>query len=206
MDEAAFLARLSRDHPRRAAHPGPYRAPRIAPSWAAFKTSLEFVGGSSHVTVTPAQLPEAISAIISFKAHQRVVASAAASRLVGPMAGVETASDAGSARQWADVDLAIIVPEMGVCENAAMLLSAVSLPERGLPLLAQHVLALLDLRLLVPDMHEAYLQMAHRRDGQPLPHHLTWVSGPSKTADIEQALVIGAHGCRSMLVLPYAAP
>jgi len=206
MDEAAFLARITRSHPSHAAHPGPYRPERIEPSWPAFKSSLEFVGGSSHAAVTPAQLPEAISAIISFGAHRRVVASAAATRLLGVQSGVETASQAGDARQWNDVDLAIIVPELGVCENAAMLLSAVSLPERGLPLLAQHVLALLDLRLLVADMHEAYLRMAHHRDGQAMPHHLTWISGPSKTADIEQALVIGAHGCRSMMILPFSAP
>jgi L-lactate dehydrogenase complex protein LldG len=36
-----------------------------------------------------------------------------------------------------------------------------------------------------------------------LPHHLTWTSGPSKTADIEQTLVIGAHGARSLTVIAY---
>ena len=36
-------------------------------------------------------------------------------------------------------------------------------------------------------------------------HHLTWISGPSKTADIEQTLVLGAHGPRALAVLGFGA-
>jgi L-lactate dehydrogenase complex protein LldG len=203
MDEAAFLRRLQRPHAVRAAHPGSYR-PRIAQaSYALFQASLESVGGQSHAVIPLAGLSEAVSAVMSIGGHRRVVASRAAAAMLGTVAGLECASDAGRSAQWEDVDLAIIAPEMAVCENAAMLLSAASLPERGLPLLAQHVLALVDLSLLAADMHEAYAAMSHGRGGAALPHHLTWISGPSKTADIEQSLVIGAHGCRSMVVLPF---
>ncbi len=201
MDEAVFIARFrAKPSGPRAPHPGAYAVDGYACDIAAFARALESVGGTMHVPVTRAALGEAVSAFIEIAGHRRVVAAASAVALLPPNPRIELAADPGQAHQWHDVDLALIAPELGVCENAAMLTTADSLPERGLAFLGQHVLALLDTRTLVADLHAAYGVIA----GRKMPHHLTWISGPSKTADIEQTLVIGAHGCRSLVVMPYA--
>ena len=66
---------------------------------------------------------------------------------------------------------------------------------RALFVLSQHLALVVPASGLVNDMHEAYEKVRI-----PRPGYGCFVSGPSKTADIEQALVIGAHGARSCTV------
>jgi L-lactate dehydrogenase complex protein LldG len=55
---------------------------------------------------------------------------------------------------------------------------------------------------LVGGFIEAQATVAARYQAGEALHHVTWMSGPSKTADIEQTLVIGAHGVCALAVLP----
>jgi L-lactate dehydrogenase complex protein LldG len=56
---------------------------------------------------------------------------------------------------------------------------------------------LLDRNSLVDNMHEAYKRI-HFDDAY---QYGTFMSGPSKTADIEQALVMGAQAARGLTVV-----
>jgi L-lactate dehydrogenase complex protein LldG len=94
-----------------------------------------------------------------------------------------------------DVDLFITQSSLGVAENGAVWLTDESFHERVFPFISQHVAVVLDQRYIVSTMHEAYEQIGGSDYGFG-----TFIAGPSKTADIEQSLVLGAHGAMTMTV------
>jgi L-lactate dehydrogenase complex protein LldG len=98
--------------------------------------------------------------------------------------------------QLEPLDLAILPAEFGVAENGAIWLSNRNLPSPVLPFIVQHLILVLATRELVHNMHQAYARLQFQG-----PQYGTFIAGPSKTADIEQSLVIGAHGPRSLTVL-----
>ena len=93
------------------------------------------------------------------------------------------------------VDLAIVQGSFGVAENAAIWLPESALVHRAIAFITQHLAIVLEKHQLVWNMHEAYKKLEIGNNGYGV-----FLAGPSKTADIEQALVIGAHGARSLLV------
>lgn len=94
-----------------------------------------------------------------------------------------------------DVDYFVAAGEFAVAENAAVWVTDQSLRHRVLYFLCQHMALVVPANELVHNMHEAYRRLSFDR-----PQFGLFISGPSKTADIEQSLVIGAHGPRSLTV------
>lgn len=94
-----------------------------------------------------------------------------------------------------DLDFAVMPGQLGVAENAAVWVTDEAVRHRCVYFIAQHLVLVMQGETIVHNMHEAYerLQFDSPRFG-------VFISGPSKTADIEQSLVIGAHGARSLTV------
>ena len=93
------------------------------------------------------------------------------------------------------VDRAYIEGSVGVAENGSVWLYEHQIKNRLLPFICQHLVICLNVNKIVPNLHEAYKQIDVAKEGYGV-----FLAGPSKTADIEQSLVIGAHGARSLLV------
>ncbi|QIZ77131.1 LutC/YkgG family protein [Ferrimonas lipolytica] len=94
-----------------------------------------------------------------------------------------------------NVDLALVPAKFGVAENGAVYVSSQDTGHRVTPFIAENLAALLRRSDLVANMHEAVKQV-ELNSGELG----SFIAGPSKTADIEQALVIGAHGACSMTI------
>jgi L-lactate dehydrogenase complex protein LldG len=91
------------------------------------------------------------------------------------------------------LDVAIIAGEFGVAENGAVWVPGSTLgPHRAIFVVTQHLVLIVSAGQIVHNMQQAYDRIRLERPGFGI-----FISGPSKTADIEQALVIGAHGARS---------
>ncbi|GGH01693.1 LutC/YkgG family protein [Mucilaginibacter phyllosphaerae] len=110
---------------------------------------------------------------------------------------------AGNAADYTDamphelenVELAILPAEFGVAENSALWVTETQMGTRVLPFICQHLALVVNAADIVPDMHAAYLRTQGTDNG-----FAAFIAGPSKTADIEQSLVLGAHGPRSLIV------
>jgi L-lactate dehydrogenase complex protein LldG len=91
------------------------------------------------------------------------------------------------------LDIAIIAGEFGVAENGAVWVPGSTLgPHRAIFVVTQHLVLVVPAGQIVHTTQQAYDRIRLERPGFGI-----FISGPSKTADIEQALVIGAHGARS---------
>ncbi|MES1220418.1 MAG: LUD domain-containing protein [Bacteroidota bacterium] len=100
-----------------------------------------------------------------------------------------------SAFELERLDKAYLRADIGVAENGAVWIREFRMINRLLPFICQHLVVVLEKQKLVATMHHAYQQINAFEEGFGV-----FIAGPSKTADIEQSLVIGAHGARSMTV------
>ncbi|SHM12876.1 LutC/YkgG family protein [Flavobacterium saccharophilum] len=94
-----------------------------------------------------------------------------------------------------DVELTIINAHFGVAENSALWVTDDILGQRVAPFITQYLAIIVNKKDIIPTMHQAYDRIGNQEYGFG-----TFIAGPSKTADIEQSLVLGAHGARGLTV------
>ncbi len=97
--------------------------------------------------------------------------------------------------EYEDVELAILSAHFAVAENGAVWLTEELMGQRIIPYICQHLAVIVHAEKMVPTLHEAYEKIGSGDYGFG-----GFIGGPSKTADIEQALVLGAHGPLTMTV------
>jgi L-lactate dehydrogenase complex protein LldG len=125
----------------------------------------------------------------TFSLHKRII-----SNVPGVHASDENWQN-DDPHQLEDVDVAVISGHFGVAENSAVWITEELVGHRVLPFICQHLVVIIKKTDIVSTMHQAY----HRIADAEYPFGV-FIAGPSKTADIEQSLVLGAHGPRSLTV------
>lgn len=94
------------------------------------------------------------------------------------------------------VDLFIGEAKIGVAENGCLWFDDTILTQRIAPFACEHTLLIIDHKNIVPTMHQAYRKLEIAKSGYGV-----FIAGPSKTADIEQSLVVGAQGAVSNTII-----
>jgi L-lactate dehydrogenase complex protein LldG len=94
-----------------------------------------------------------------------------------------------------DVELTLVKAHFGVAENSALWVTDVVLGQRVSTFIPQYLAIIVNKKDIVATMHQAYDRIGNQEYGFG-----TFIAGPPKTADIEQSLILGAHGARGMMV------
>jgi L-lactate dehydrogenase complex protein LldG len=157
---------------------------------AKFIEMLALVGGEAHLIDRPEQAAETLAAIPAFADAHRI-----ASLLPAAVPGNVDLQAIRDPHDLESLDWMIAAGEFMVAENGAIWVDGTTMPHRALLFIAQYLAIVVSRSQCVDHMHAAY-----QRIGAPKPGFGIFVSGPSKTADIEQSLVLGAHGCRKLQV------
>ena len=105
--------------------------------------------------------------------------------------------EVGRARDLNGTDVGIIRGKFGVAENSCVWIPQ-QMKEKAVCFISENLIILLPKSQIVNNMHEAYkrIEFDETYDG-----YGTFISGPSKTADIAQVLVMGAQAARSATIL-----
>jgi L-lactate dehydrogenase complex protein LldG len=188
----AILDSLRQNVPPPASRPGPITGIRYADPLKQFEETLIGAGGRLVRTTAPQDLASELANIDVYSNAAKIASLAPGipSRNVD-LSAIEDPHDLEG------VDVAVIPGKFGVAENAAVWVPGETLtPHRAIFVIAQHLILIVPAHEIVDNLHQAYERLHWSPNSFG-----TFISGPSKTADIEQSLVIGAHGARSCTVI-----
>jgi len=183
----------------RVAAPAPFEPARRRADFATFAAQLAAAGGAPIGPLAAADAGARVAELCRVWAPEgRVLASDAALLCLGSAGPWRPIPADAAPHALADVSVAILCGALGVAENGAVGLDGREARPRALAVLCERLVLLLESRRLVPELHAAFAQLPEGALAQP---HFTFVAGPSKTADIEGELVLGAHGARELVVV-----
>ncbi|MFO7904007.1 MAG: LutC/YkgG family protein [Planctomycetota bacterium] len=158
---------------------------------ARFLQVLESVGGRAVEISDPESIKASLRRIEAYREAKNIHSSVSGVSSAGGHWGQLT-----DPHEFEPLECCVIRGEFAVAENGAVWLTQAAVPCRAALFLTQHLVLVVPSSEIVQNMHEAYARISFEH----VPFGL-FISGPSKTADIEQSLVIGAHGARSLTVL-----
>lgn len=156
-------------------------------NYTQFKTVLESIGGKVELIQGNLALKDKL---IADKESGNFVVNA-----IADLGEIDSQVASFKATELEKLEKAYIKGSIGVAENGSVWLYESQMLNRLLPFICQHLVLVIEKAAIVPTMHQAYESIDVAKEGFGL-----FIAGPSKTADIEQSLVIGAHGARSTTI------
>jgi L-lactate dehydrogenase complex protein LldG len=160
---------------------------RYEDRYAQFATVLKAIGGNIVEITNTKEIVD--YAKYTFANHQNFVTT-----LPG-LEGIDMLDEQLDPHVLENIEVAILKAVFGVAENGSVWITEEEMRIRALPFICQHLSVVLNKSDFVNNMHEAYDRIGNSNHGFGV-----FIAGPSKTADIEQSLVLGAHGPKTMTV------
>lgn len=151
---------------------------------------LQFVGGTCIEVDNVQQIAEALKKYPQFAEAKRIFST------VDGLPGNVDINSVDDPHMLEDLDFVIYPGQFAVAENGAVWVTDQNLKHRVVFFITQFLVLVVSAKDIVHNMHQAYARVQASQSTPP--DFGLFLSGPSKTADIEQSLVIGAHGCRQM--------
>ena len=96
------------------------------------------------------------------------------------------------------IDAGLTIADGAIADTGTLIHADPRRMPRTLSLVPPIHICLLDARRIYPSLQAA---LAAEQWRQAMPSNLIFISGPSKTADIQQTMAYGAHGPRELIVL-----
>ena len=181
------------------------RGPRPTYSWSneavRFQERSEKLGTTVDRVASLSEVPAAVARYLKEKAlPQNGVVWPGLSTLAWEDAGLSF----GARGAQADDLVGVTGAFCAIAETGTLMLLSGKETPAAVSLLPETHIALVDVQRIVPGMEEAWALMKMECDAKP-PRAVNFVSGPSRTADIEQTIVIGAHGPYRVHVVLYGS-
>jgi L-lactate dehydrogenase complex protein LldG len=160
-----------------------------------FAETLQSVGGDAHVVQSMEQVQEILSQVPQYTDAKKCVST---------VSGVKANVDFNAIEdphELEDIDFAVLQGQFAVAENGAVWITDRNIKHRVIYFIPQYLAFVVHCpadaaSAIVSNMYQAYQKIELSGEAE----FGAFISGPSKTADIEQSLVIGAHGARSLHV------
>jgi L-lactate dehydrogenase complex protein LldG len=175
-----------------------------------FRLALEAVAGHCVVVSGEAAAADALRQIILKRGARRIaVSDSPLARRVATIAEALAAADAGGetelvedadAAELFDCDLGVTGAQWGVAETGTLVLESDAERHRLASLVPAAHVAIVDARSVRQTLGEV-LQAISERGAQGLSRAVTFITGPSRTSDIELTLAIGVHGPAELYVI-----
>ena len=102
-------------------------------------------------------------------------------------------------KDFEQAEVGLTLCEALIARNGSILLSNANAAGRRLSIYPTVHIVLAYASQLKPDLKDGF-QLIKSKYGKKLPSMITTVTGPSRTADIEKTLVLGAHGPKELFV------